>query len=411
MVALDTDLLPRHVAVLAGAGSGKTVLIRRIVEEAALLGIPAIVLDSNNDLARLGEPWPTRPSAWTDAEAAKAAAYHDRVDVVIWTPGSLSGHPLSLALLPDFAALRGDANERHQAVEMALATLDPYIGASGRNATLIRGVFADALRTFATGDAGNLSRLIAFLSELPEGASSINDLAKLAFRIADQLRAAVATNPLLRDQARRLDCRNLFYSSTTARTRVSVINFCGLTSDATREAFVNQLNMALFSWIKRNPSKTGMLYVIDEAQNFAPSGQATACKQSTVSLVSQARKYGLGMIFATQTPKAIDNRVVSNCTTHFYGKMNSPASIDAAQELMAAKGGGGDDVARLTTGEFYYATEAMSRPIKLRTPLCLSHHPKNPMTCEEVIEKSRLRQVDEGAIATASVLRAMPSVG
>ena len=55
---LPADLLSRHVAIIAGSGSGKTVLLRRIVEEAALLGIPAIVLDTNNDLARLGDKWP-----------------------------------------------------------------------------------------------------------------------------------------------------------------------------------------------------------------------------------------------------------------------------------------------------------------------------------------------------------------
>jgi hypothetical protein len=58
-VALAADLLPRHVAILAGSGSGKTVLLRRIVEEGALLGIPSIVLDINNDLTRLSDPWPT----------------------------------------------------------------------------------------------------------------------------------------------------------------------------------------------------------------------------------------------------------------------------------------------------------------------------------------------------------------
>jgi Helicase HerA, central domain len=59
---LPANLLTRHTAIFAGSGSGKTVLLRRIVEEAALLGIPAIVLDTNNDLARLGEAWPTRPT-------------------------------------------------------------------------------------------------------------------------------------------------------------------------------------------------------------------------------------------------------------------------------------------------------------------------------------------------------------
>ena len=106
-VALAADLLPRHMAILAGSGSGKTVLLRRIVEEAALLEIPAIVLDINNDLSRLGDPWPTRPPEFSDEDAAKAAAYHARAEVVVWTPGVSSGNPLSLNLLPDFAAIGG----------------------------------------------------------------------------------------------------------------------------------------------------------------------------------------------------------------------------------------------------------------------------------------------------------------
>ncbi|MBV8574617.1 MAG: DUF87 domain-containing protein, partial [Acetobacteraceae bacterium] len=91
---LSAELLPRHTAIFAGSGSGKTVLLRRIVEEAALLGIPAIVLDTNNDLARLGDPWPQRPDAFSDEDAEKARRYRDHVEVVVWTPNLTSGRPL-----------------------------------------------------------------------------------------------------------------------------------------------------------------------------------------------------------------------------------------------------------------------------------------------------------------------------
>src|SRR5262245_3710463 len=387
--SIPADVLPRHTAMLAGSGSGKTVLIRRIVEEAAVIGIPALILDSNNDLARLGDAWPSRPPSFTDADAEKAAAYQRAVDVTIWTPGLASGRPLSLAMLPDFSAVAGDADELDQAVEMARATLEPLISATGKRARLISGVLANALRAFALQGGGELTELIEFLSDLPEAVSQINDATKLAIQIADQLRAAIATNPLLRRREQPVDCRILFEGEASGRTRISVINLSGLASDDVRNNFVNQLNMALFTWIKRHPSETGRLYVIDEAQNFAPSQQTTACKQSIVSLVSQARKYGLGMIFATQTPKGIDNKVVSNCTTHFYGKMNSPAAITATQELLQAKGGVGGDIAKLAAGEFYFATEATPRPLKIRTPLCLTHHPKNPLTVEEVIRRAR----------------------
>jgi hypothetical protein len=387
-VTLSPDLLPRHVAILAGAGSGKTVLLRRIVEEAALLGLPAIVLDTNNDLARLGDTWPQRPDGWSDADAAKAIDYQRRVEVVIWTPGINSGRPISLALLPDFAALGDDPDERDQAIEMARATLLPFIGATGAGGKLKQGVLADALSRFSRESSGGLSGLIELLSDLPDDVSQIGNAPKLAAAIADQLRATVATDRLMRSPGANLDPQSLFHGST-GQTRISVINFSGLADDEARQSFVNRLQMALFTWIKRKPSPTGRLYVLDEAQNFAPSQKITPCKESTVSLAAQARKYGLGMILATQTPKGIDNKIVSNCTTHFYGRMSAPATIDATRELMAAKGGTADDIGRLSRGEFYFSTESTPRPIKIRTPLCLTWHPPNPLTAEEVVAKAR----------------------
>jgi hypothetical protein len=396
LVTLQAELLPCHIAILAGSGSGKTVLLRRIVEEAALLGIPAIVLDVNNDLSRLGCRWPTRPESFGNEDAAKAAAYHAHADVVIWTPGASSGNPLSLNLLPDFAAI-GDkqdaetADERSQAVEMARATLAPYLGGMGRTARHKDGVLADALRAFARSGGGTLQGLISLLTEMPENISDIGKAPKLAAEIGDDLRAAIARNPLLQSAGLSLDPRRLFYGDD-GKTRISVINFSGLASEAARESFVNQLQMMLFTWIKQNPSPTGRLYVLDEAQNFAPSQPGTACKASTRSLVQQARKYGLGMIFTTQLPRGIDNAIVSNCTTHVYGRMSAPATIDATQQLMAAKGGGGEDIGRLSKGEFYFSTEGLNRPVKIRTPLCLSWHPPNPPTSDEIIQKARSKR-------------------
>jgi hypothetical protein len=390
-VTLAAELLPRHIAILAGSGSGKTVLLRRIVEEAALLGIPAIVLDVNNDLSRLGCSWPARPQGISDEDVAKAAEYHARADVVICTPGVSSGNPLSLNLLPDFAGIGGGQNaedERSQAVEMARATLAPYVGGTGQRARLKEGVLADALRVFARSGGGSIDGLINLLYDLPENVSKIGDAPKHAGDIANQLLAAIATNPLLQSAGLSLDPRRLFYGRD-GKTRISVINLAGLGSDEARQSFVNQLQMMLFTWIKQNPSPTGRLYVLDEAQNFAPSQMGTACKASTLSLVAQARKYGLGMIFATQLPKGIDNAIVSNCATHVYGRMSAPVTIQAIQELMAAKGGSGEDIARLNKGEFYFSTEGLSRPVKIQTPLCLSWHSPNPPTAEEIIQKAR----------------------
>ncbi|WP_232630203.1 ATP-binding protein [Methylobacterium sp. Leaf118] len=385
-VSLPLGLLPRHTAIIAGSGSGKTVMLRRLVEEAALAGIPAIVVDPNNDLSRLGEPWPERPGAFSPEDDAKAARYRESVEVMVWTPGRRAGNPLFLAAMPDFASVGEDPDERQQAIEMAAETLAPLANASRQ---LPRGVLSDALSLFADRGGGDLADFTALLGDLPDGASRIGNSQRLAAGMADQLHAAVATNPLLKVDGTVLDPARLFYGADAARTRISVVNLSGLGSDAAREDFVNRLQMALFGWIKKNPSPRGLLYVVDEAQTFLPSGRSTASLGSGIKLVAQGRKYGLGMIVATQVPRGIHNQIVSNCTTQFFGRQASPATIAAAQEILAASGGSASDIGRLGAGEFYFATEGSGRPFKLRAPLCLSHHPANPPTPEQVVALAR----------------------
>jgi len=385
-VNLPIKLLSRHTAIIAGSGSGKTVLLRRIVEEAALAGIPAIVIDPNNDLSRLGDPWPERPATFTPEDDAKAERYRKTVEVIVWTPGVHAGNPLFLSVMPDFASLGGDKDERQQAVDMAAETLGPLAGAKN---PLQRGVLVEALRRFADEGGGDLGRFTGLLAELPEGLSPIGNASKLAAGMADQLYAAVATNPLLRADGPILDPRLLFFGSDPKRVRLSVINLSGLASDAAREDFVNRLQMTLFGWIKKNPSTTGLLYVIDEAQTFLPSQKPAISLSSGIKLVAQARKYGLGMIIATQAPRGIHNQVVSNCTTQFFGRQNAPATIGAAQEIIAASGGKADDLGKLKAGEFYFATEGSGKPSKLRTPICLTYHPPNPPTPDEVIARAK----------------------
>ncbi|OGT88132.1 MAG: hypothetical protein A2286_03670 [Gammaproteobacteria bacterium RIFOXYA12_FULL_61_12] len=395
--SIPLSILSRHTAILAGSGSGKTVLLRRIIEESALHGIPAIVLDTNNDLARLGDPWPERPGVWGEGEAERAARYQELAEVVIWTPRIAGGNPLVLSSLPDFSAIRDDADELDRAVHMAAATLHPVVGATGAKAALKEGVLVQALKYFALRMDGDLHSFTHFLSELPEGISDIDDAEKLAREMGNQLRASMAKNPLLAASGTALDPKLLITARSPGKNRISVINFSGLPSDETRQAFVNQLQMALFSFIKKNPSPPGRpltaLYVLDEAQNFAPAVKMTPCKGSTLSLVAQARKYGLGMIFATQVPKGIDNKIIGNCTTQFYGRMNAPATIAATRELMAAKGGAATDIGNLGAGEFYFTTEGMKRPVKVTTPLCLSHHPQNPLSEDEVVTRAAKSRV------------------
>ncbi len=282
-------------------------LLSRLVEEAALLGVPSVVLDAGNDFARLAQPWPSRPTEFSDEDARKAKAYFERTEVTVWTPGVIGGRPLNLKPLPDFAALGGGVDaeslgEREAAVEMAVATLEPYLSGRGAAAIKLRGVLADTLRAFAQRGGGSLDGLVGMLASLPDGVSRIAEAASLAEELADQLAAAMAGEPMLRGEAAPFDPGQLF-ESRRGKTRVSVVNLSGLGGEAERRAFVNQLQMALFGWIKANPAPTGRLFVLTESQAYAPARETPACKRSALALIKQARKYGLGMIFATAEPR------------------------------------------------------------------------------------------------------------
>ncbi|MEO5725603.1 MAG: ATPase, partial [Byssovorax sp.] len=177
--AIPAEDLRQHVVVLAGAGSGKTVLLRRLVEEAALLGIPSIVVDGANDLSRLGEAWPERPDSFTDEDAGKADRYHTQTEVVVWTPGRSSGNPLRLGLLPDFAAVAQDPDELGQAVAMTASALAAMAGKKVDDKG--RAILDSTLRYFARQGGGDLTTFLELLADLPEEATvKISTARKLA---------------------------------------------------------------------------------------------------------------------------------------------------------------------------------------------------------------------------------------
>jgi hypothetical protein len=393
-VTIELAGLRKHTAMFAGSGSGKTVLIRRIVEECALRGVSTIVLDPNNDLARLGDAWPQPPDGWQPGDADLARRYLADTDVVIWTPGRAAGRPLAFQALPDFAGVLDDEDEFNAAVDVAVASLAPQARLTGSTAKVNIGlaVLREAVVRHARTGSRSLPRLIEVLADLPEGTSTLNDGHRIAAGLAEVLKAAMINDPLLAGDVTTVDPGLLLTPAEGKRARVSVISFVGLPGEEQRQNFVNQLQMELFAWVKRHPAgdrPLGGLFVMDEAQTLAASGTLTASTRSTIVLASQARKYGLGLIFATQAPKGLHNQVVGNAMTQFFGRLNSPAQIAAANELARAKASAVPDISRLERGQFYVAGEAFGFH-KITSPMCLSHHPPSPLRLEEVLDRARV---------------------
>ncbi|MCI4062073.1 DUF87 domain-containing protein [Micromonospora sp. R77] len=389
---IDLEVLRRHTVIFAGSGSGKTVLIRRLVEECALRGVSAIVLDPNNDLARLGEAWPAAPQGWGPDDSRLAEAYLSGTDVVIWTPGRQSGRPLTFQPLPRFAEVLDDPDGFTAAVNAAVATLAPHARVDGGTdkARLGRAVLREALISYARTGANDLREFTEVLNDLPDGVSQIDSAPKLGAAMSQLLKAALINDPLFGGVGTPVDPGELFTPGPGRRARVSVISFVGLPEDHQRQSFVNQLQLALFTWIKRHPAgdrPLGGLFVMDEAQTLAPSGAVTACTQSTLALTSQARKYGLGLVFATQAPKALHNQIPGNAATQLFGLLTAPVQIEAAREVARAKGTDIPDVGKMRTGQFYTGVEG-ARFVKMQAAMCLTHHPRSPLTTEEVVQRA-----------------------
>ncbi|MGC1272815.1 MAG: DUF87 domain-containing protein [Planctomycetaceae bacterium] len=400
IVSVPLGLLSKHTIILGGSGSGKSVTVRRVVEEAALLRIPSIIIDAARDMMLFDEHWPKPQNIWQDGDAEKAKAFHEGSEMFVWTPGRETGNPLLLEPLPDFSPLADDAEELDAAVQMAAGGLTNIVapGSSQKSQTK-QGILLRSLRYFARHvSGGELQDYIGLLADLPPDAGmGVQQEARLASEMADSLRVEIEKNLLLRTGGTPLDPAVLFGDDrASGRTRISVISLLGLPSDGMQNSFVNQLAMLLFTWIKKNPHPPGGralrgLLVIDEAKDLVPSRKTTECKESLMRLAAQARKYGLGLVFATQHPRDIETKIVGNCATHLYGLNNSPASIETLKDLMVQKGGSGNDIGRLKRGQFYiYNADAGHRaPIKIQMPMSLSVSPDNPLEESTILEKAR----------------------
>ena len=231
---------------------------------------------------------------------------------------------------------------------------------TSKRATWSQAVLTSALTYFAHNGGQDLAQFIELLAELPDGVSQINTAPRLASEMANTLTAATVTDSLFGGSGQPVDPNALLAPPPGKTAQISVISFIGLGNDDQKESFVNQLEQELFAWIKQHPAgerPLGVLFVMDEAQIFAPSRGTILCTKSTLNLAAQARKYGLGLIFATQAPKKLDNGIPGNAATQFFGRLTAPAQIDAANQIAKARGSDVEDIAKLNAGEFYGAAK------------------------------------------------------
>ncbi len=396
-VHLPLSDLTRHVMIRAGSGGGKTVLLKRLIEEAALAGVSSVVLDPGNDLAQLAMDWPEPPEGWMPGDDKRLVDLRKQVEVTIYTPGRSDGRPLSFPFLPDLTAVVDEPDELNQTIESAVESLALLIApGGGTTAQHKRGILAAALRLLATKtERSTAGDLAALLESLPPGVDpGVPRAARLAADLSGSLRALMAQRPEVNSTTHLADWASLF-GVGVGHARVSVINFSAMSGVAAQQEFVNRLAVSLFAWAKKHPSAgaTGVtgLFVLDEARDFLPSTSGSPCKKSLLRLAAQARKYGLGLMLATQNPKDVDYNAVAQFSTQYFGRAQSPQVISFIQQLLTARGATMANPSRLARGEFYLVTgDGASVPERVKVPLCLTAHPDSqPLSEEQLLTVAR----------------------
>jgi hypothetical protein len=370
---LDQNELVRHTIIFGASGCGKTVLLRRLVEEAALAGIPSLVIDIGNDLVRLGQKWPSdypemtkEDTDWNREDARKATDYFSKAAVRILTPGNNRGRPFTMTCLPDLTPEDAD-DDLDPEISLISDSLAASLQLAAKDAVR-RAILKSAVTSVYQAGPNSFDHLIEILENPPPNIVSIAGQSQRKIQdLASSLRALIVNNVLFKPGPVTSIDRLM---TPAAKTAVTVFNLSGLGGINTQQTFVGQFFAAIFAWAKKNPQNCLRgLIVIDEAKDFAPSLSSPPSKPSFIRLASQFRKYGFGLVLATQEPKSVDNQIAGNCSTQIFGHQKSPASIGSSDKLLGLPGA----VGGLSQGRFYVKSGSL-KPVKIKASLSLSAH-------------------------------------
>ncbi len=381
----DSADLTTHAVVTGMTGSGKTGLCVALLEEAALHGIPAIIIDPKGDLTNLllhfPELLPQDFQPWIDPEVVRRAKktmeqaaqeaslawrnglkewgidqkriqdLKDAVNYAIFTPGSDSGIPVSVLSSLDAPGLDWEDNrevlrERISSTVTALLGLvgmnniDPI---SSREHILLSNIFEDH---WSQGRGIELTELILETQSPPFDKLGAFDVDTF-FPPKDRMSLAMSLNNILAAPAfqswregQSLDIQSLLYTKD-GRPRHSVFYLAHL-SDTERMFFVTLLLSAVETWMRTQKGTTTLraLLYMDEIFGYLPPTANPPSKQPLLRMLKQARAFGLGILLATQNPVDLDYKALSNTGTWFIGKLQTERDKNRLLDGLESLAGG-----------------------------------------------------------------------
>ena len=397
-VLYDSKDLTTHAVCVGMTGSGKTGLCITLLEEAAIDGIPALCIDPKGDLGNLllafpelqpddFEPWidPAEAerkgrsvaeqaeavsSLWREGlakwgqDGERIARFKDAVDIGIYTPGSSAGRPLRVLESFEPPSDEMDADGRRDEIMgavsglLALVDIDPD-PVNSKEHILLSNLLSHA---WSRGESLELGDLIRGISDPPfdrvgvmglETFYPASDRQKLAMRLNGVL-ASPGFSAWLEGEA--LDVQRLLWTED-GKPRITILSIAHL-SEAERMFFVSTLLNRVVSWVRAQSGTSSLRAILymDEVFGFLPPVAEPPSKRPLLTLLKQARAYGLGVVLATQNPVDLDYKALSNCGTWFLGRLQTERDvarvIDGLEGASSAAGQAFDrsEIERLLAG-------------------------------------------------------------
>src|SRR6266508_1702798 len=384
-ITYDPADLTTHAVVTGMTGSGKTGLCIVLLEEAALQGIPAIIIDPKGDLTNLLLHFPDLApqdfQPWIDADLARRAgkglnqvamdasiswrdglkewgipqerilALKNAAQFAIFTPGSDAGIPVSV--LSSLAAPEISWKDNREVLrEKITSTVTALLGLVGyddidplrsREHILLANIFEAA---WSQGKDIELTELILQTQTPPFdklGAFPVETF----FPSKDRMELAMVLNNILAAPAfetwregQSLDVKNMLFTED-GRPRHSIFYLAHL-SDPERMFFITLLLSAVETWMRTqtgSPSLRALLYM-DEIYGYLPPQRNPPSKQPILRMLKSARAFGLGLLLATQNPVDVDYKALSNAGTWFIGKLQTEQDKNRLLDGLEGSAGG-----------------------------------------------------------------------
>ena len=432
-LAVEPRDLTTHGVIVGMTGSGKTGLGLVLLEEALLAGVPVLALDPKGDLGNLlltfpdlapasFQPWVNESDAreaglsveeyavriageWKDGLAAsgigteRIKALRDATELTVYTPGSSAGVPLNMVGSMRAPPLSWDteAETLRDEIEGTVSSLLGLVGVtadplSSREHVLLSNLLEHAWRAGRDHDLGTLIGEIQSPPLRRLGVFEIDAFfpPKERTELALRLNALVASPSFaIWGEGAPLDPAELL-GGASGKTRAAIVYLAHL-SDEERQFAVTLILSKVVTWMRglSGTSELRTLIYMDEVFGFVPPVAVPPAKKPILTILKQARAYGVGMVLATQNPVDLDYKAMSNAATWLVGRLQTER--DKARVLEGLKSAAGDTdvgtldeaVGGLQKRQFLLVSAHEPKPLVFSTRWAMSYM-RGPLTKEQI---------------------------